>query len=157
MKKLTTKTFAFIIAIMIFYIVTNPVNAQKPKGNGHHGGGHGGGTTCNCNVRPIPFECGQICGFVINKPTENNVFSVYGNNLIAISFELIEAQNVSLKIYDGTGRLVKTFANNRMAEGEHKIEWNTKDENGNLVTAGNYILQFTTGGIAGTKKFSVIR
>ena len=147
------KLFAFIIITMMFSIATNSVNAQKPKGNGH-GGGHGG-TNCNCSVRPIPFQCGQICGYLINKPTVNNVFSINGTNSTLISFELSETQNVSIKIYDGMGRLIKTLANNRMPQGEHEVDWNAKDENGSPVVSGTYVLQFVVGNNIGTKKLSI--
>src|SRR6185436_409020 len=109
MKKQSLKrNFTFIIALMMFSALTKQTIAQTTKDKKPtHGGGHGGGTFCNCNVRPIPFQCGQICGFFAGKISAGNLLSISSINSTSISFELTEAQNVSLKIYDITGRLIK--------------------------------------------------
>jgi len=43
------------------------------------------------------------------------------------------------------GGLVKTLADYRMPKGDHQIEWNKRDEAGNAVSPGIYILQFDAG------------
>ena len=70
---------------------------------------------------------------------------------------LAEPQSVSLKIYDITGKLIKTLADSRMPEGENQITWNKSDEAGNTVSAGIYILRFDAGKFSDRKKFTVIK
>ena len=60
------------------------------------------------------------------------------------------------KFLTSRGRLIKTLANSRMPDGEHQIEWNKKDEQGNAVRAGTYILQLNMGGKIETRKLSVV-
>jgi len=157
MKKLTTKIFAFILAVGMSIALPQLTFAQSKKRCPK-------GYFLWCNTDPWSGARRCICVSFsssangnINEAPGIETHSVPNSNGIAIAFQLMAAQNVSLKIYDGRGRLVKTLDNNRMSHGEHEIEWNTKDENGNLVTAGNYVLQFTTGSVTITKKFSVIR
>ena len=157
MKKLTTKIFAFIIAVGISAALPQLTFAQSkkrcPKGYTLWCSTDpwSGGRRCVC----VPFN--SSANGNINDTPGIGTHSVSNSNGIALAFQLTDAQNVSLKIYDGIGRLVKTVDNNRMPQGEYEIEWNTKDENGNLVPTGNYVLLFTTGSVARTKRFSVIR
>jgi len=162
----TKKLFVVIIAVMMFSAIPAVVNAQKicraglcPKGqtcvNGFcvKSGGNGGGPFCNCLIRPIPFECGQICGWAIPANRSLSISSVNSN---AISFQLPQAQNVSAKIYDVTGRLVKTLANEKMRQGDQQIDWDRKDQAGKSVSPGIYILQVDRGAQLETKKIIVI-
>ena len=140
-KQLLKKLSAFIVIVIMFCVMTEPANAQKSKGKKRPPG-----TPCNCYARPLPAGCGPICGF----------FSEVTSQLASFSFQLSEAANVSMKIYDVTGRLIKTLANEKMQQGDHQIEWNTKDEAGKAVSVGIYILQFDTGNKSETKKLVVL-
>jgi hypothetical protein len=162
--KTTKKLCAFIITVMMFSVMPALVNAQKKCPNGHCPKGYicfGGYCVeslpggCNCFVRPISAACAPTCGFLAGKTPANDLLSISGIDSTAISLELIESQNVSLKIYDITGRLIKTLADEKMEEGNHQIEWNKTDEAGNTVSAGIYILQFDTANTSETRKLSV--
>lgn len=151
----TKKLFAFIIATMMFSAIPTMLNAQKKCRDGHCPKGQtcangfcvksGGGVYCNCFVRPIPFECGQLCGWVINKST--SISSAH-----AISFQLMQAQNVSAKIYDATGRLIKTLTDKVFDKGDHKLEWNAAD-----VQTGIYLVKMETSGFSEIKKLIVLK
>ncbi len=154
----TKKFFAFIITILIFSVMPTLVNAQKkcPDGNCPKGQvcvngvctKSGGGTICNCFIRPIPFECGQICGW---KTTLTNIY-YSGSQSTTISFSLEQAEKLSVKIFDMTGRLVTTLADKMFEQGEHKLQWDAAG-----VIAGIYIVQFNTSAYSETKKISVIK
>ena len=164
--QLSQKLFAFIIAVMILLVMPGLVNAQKKCLEGHCPKGQvcvngvcvksSGGVVCNCLVRPIPFECGQICGFFKDSPSVSDDLSISGTKSNIIGFKLSEVQNVSLKIYDITGRLIKTLADKIMEQGNHQIEWAKNDEKGTDVAAGTYVLQFDTGNKSEIRKLSVI-
>jgi flagellar hook assembly protein FlgD len=88
-----------------------------------------------------------------------NTLSSYPNpfsNSTTISFSLTRSEKVSIKIFDMAGRLVRTLANTDMQVGTHQLSWNTKDEKGNAVSAGIYLLRFDAGTKSETKKLSVI-
>lgn len=76
---------------------------------------------------------------------------------ITISFSLKQTENVSVKIYDVTHRLMAILAHGRMQQGTHQLQWNAKDENGNTVNAGLYLLQFDEGGFSKVYKLLFIK
>ena len=60
-----------------------------------------------------------------------------------ISLSLDATQNVSLKIFDVQGRMIRTLADGAMPAGIHALTWNALDENGNEVSNGIYLLQLS--------------
>ncbi len=163
MKIQLTKKFFAIIIVMMCCLMPELVNAQKkcrdgncPKGqvclNGICVKSDGGGG-CNCFIRPIPYECGQICGW---RTVSNESISISLSGLSAIRFRLLETQNVSAKIFDATGRLITTIAGSKMYQGDHIMKWNGMDKSGKTVSAGIYILQLIAGTYSDTKKLLVI-
>lgn len=98
----------------------------------------------------------------IASTIKNNTpaLSAYPNPVLSsanISFFLPQSQKVSIQIFDMNGRLIKTLANEQMQQGAHLLTWNARDEKGNAVNAGIYILKLNTGNYDETKKISVIR
>ena len=166
--QLSKKLFAFIIAIVMFSGIPGIASARQSIANAQPGLDHTNPSCTLCSLRPPYVFCG--CGFrCINghcrRPPlwntdpihTNDVLSLSDNNSTDFSLELTEAQDVSLKIYDVTGRLIKTLADSRLPQGENQIEWNKTDENGNTVSAGIYILQLDAGvDYSDTRKLSVM-
>ena len=78
-----------------------------------------------------------------------------------ISFQLAMDANVTLKIFDMEGRLIRTLANadqsGVLAAGTHELTWNSMDENGNAVSAGIYFLKMETAGESKTISLSVVK
>ena len=61
------------------------------------------------------------------------------NPTTTIEFEVPSLMNISLKIYDISGRLVTTLVNDTKAAGIHSVVWNGTDYNNNTVSNGLYI------------------
>jgi hypothetical protein len=59
-----------------------------------------------------------------------------------ISYQVATRSQVSLKIYDATGRLVKTIANGMSEPGYYNVLWNGHDDDGCKAAAGIYFVQF---------------
>ncbi|MBK9732799.1 MAG: T9SS type A sorting domain-containing protein [Chitinophagaceae bacterium] len=74
-----------------------------------------------------------------------------------ISFSLSRPQNVSLKIYDLTGRLMTTLADSPMNAGTVQLQWNATDQNGSAVSAGIYFLKMETQSERKTIRLSVMK
>ncbi|MDD5530509.1 MAG: FlgD immunoglobulin-like domain containing protein [bacterium] len=73
--------------------------------------------------------------------------SLYPNpsyNNVNIKYSLPKCGNVSLKIYDITGNLVRTLVDNSQSVGEHTTLWNGKNTNGTKVPAGIYFYELNT-------------
>ncbi|MBN2805544.1 MAG: endo-1,4-beta-xylanase [Prolixibacteraceae bacterium] len=59
-------------------------------------------------------------------------------------FRLKNPGNISLKIYDLTGRTVKTLLHEEMESGHHALVWDGRDQNGNTIKSGTYIYKLIT-------------
>lgn len=145
------KFFVFTIIMMMFSALPQLVNAQKdgrcPKGYKYE---------CFNNTGTWGPR-GRICLCVLNDNGNQKVNNILSGQSLATRFELENPSIVSVKIYDATGRLIKTLAERRMAKGEYQIDWDRKDAKGNAVSAGTYILQFNVGGETETRKLSIVR
>jgi hypothetical protein len=74
-----------------------------------------------------------------------------------LSFGLAKTEKVELRVYDVTGRVVKTVANRVFAAGmEHTLVWDGSDEAGNKVKAGVYFYQIKTPTWTSQKKLAVL-
>ena len=82
-----------------------------------------------------------------NLVAEDDALKVYPNPIstsCVISFAIFQSSNVSLKIFDLQGRLIRTLADESMNSGTHSFTWNAQDENGNETDEGIYLLQLKT-------------
>ena len=60
-----------------------------------------------------------------------------------IKFDLDSPANVSLKIYDVNGNLVKELFNGYLGSGSQKIEWDGRKADGMQASAGTYLYELT--------------
>jgi|GEM_PF-4291198 len=74
-----------------------------------------------------------------------------------ISFSIGAPTNAALKIYDASGRLVKTLVNAPLEQGMHNYIWNGKDENNRKVAEGVYFYTLKTDDYSQTKKLVLTR
>jgi hypothetical protein len=75
-----------------------------------------------------------------------------------LSFENGSAIRASLKIYDTSGRLVRTLLESRMvAPGAHYIGWDSTDDRGNDVASGLYFYRLEGGGASAAKKMLLLK
>lgn len=117
--------------------------------------------TCKCvNIGSNWINSNPGCAVITrleNQAAGNGQFAaiIYPNplsNAANISFVVDETQNISLRIFDMNGRLVKVIAEEVFEAGEHQVEWNAKD-----VESGIYFLRMETGDAVQTEKISVIK
>lgn len=92
--------------------------------------------TNNISIRPIPMR--------------NSSF---------ISFSSQSNSKISLKVYNVSGRKVKTLVDGHMKKGKHTIQWNGKNDNGNELPHGIYFLrmEIPDQGFSQNKKIVLIR
>jgi flagellar hook assembly protein FlgD len=75
----------------------------------------------------------------------------------AINYQLAKQGQVSLKVYNTLGQVVKTLVNESQTPGPHSVKWNGKDDAGRQVTAGIYFYRLASGEFNSTKKMVVLR
>jgi len=69
-----------------------------------------------------------------------------------IRFTIPEAENVTLKIYNSVGMLVKTLVDGNMSAGYHQVTWDVTDNDGTKMTGGIYVYRLTSGTYVQTNK-----
>ncbi len=83
------------------------------------------------------------------------------NGVVTVKFSLPPGQNESrqlqIKIYDNTGRLVRTLYDGRMKAGIHALFWNATDQQGSPVASGTYLLHFRSGNFQQVQKIVLVK
>ena len=64
---------------------------------------------------------------------------------------------VTIKIFDGLGRLVDVLVNKEQTPGSYKVVWNGKDLNGRNMASGLYIVRMQTGGFVKSAKMILLK
>lgn len=85
-----------------------------------------------------------------NYPNPFNPYTV-------IRFTLPQTGFISLKIYNISGRLIKTGVNARLSDGIHSFQWNSRNEAGEPVASGIYFYQIQAETFSETRKMLLIR
>ena len=75
----------------------------------------------------------------------------------SIAFDLVEEAQVSIRIYDVQGRLVRTLLDGRRDADHHTIDWEGLDDRGNMVSGGVYFYRISAGSFVEVKKLVLIR
>ena len=65
--------------------------------------------------------------------------------------------NVSLRIYDVTGSLIRTLVDGTVSPGHKAATWDGKDARGNQVSSGIYFYRLTAGSATFTKKMVFLK
>lgn len=79
------------------------------------------------------------------NPTTNIIFAIPRPNV------------VSVRIYDVTGRLVKTLVNEFRSAGEHVVMWDGRNDEGQKASSGMYINEIRYDGSVMTRKMLMLK
>jgi hypothetical protein len=79
------------------------------------------------------------------------------NPSTTLAFDVAQAGNVTIQVYDVSGRLVVTLLNAHKEIGRHRVEWNGKNASGSLVPSGIYFYRMRAAGFEVTKKMILVR
>jgi flagellar hook assembly protein FlgD len=74
-----------------------------------------------------------------------------------IGFQLPEAGQVVLKIYNTRGQEILTLADKQYEAGFHTLRWDGNDNYGDPVTSGIYLYRIRAGKFSQVKKMSLLR
>lgn len=77
------------------------------------------------------------------------------NNSTTFEFNLQESANITLKVYDMVGNVVKTVFDGFQYAGNNKVSWDTKNEAGLALPSGSYLyeLHIHSSNMAGASKY----
>jgi hypothetical protein len=74
-----------------------------------------------------------------------------------IDYELAATGQASLRIYDATGRLVRTLADGVRPAGAHAAIWDGRDTAGRVLASGIYFCRLETPGFMTTRKLMLLK
>lgn len=74
-----------------------------------------------------------------------------------INFQLPKAEQVTLKIYDISGKEIITLVNSKYAAGKYSTDWMGTDANGKSVSSGVYFYKIIAGSNIQTKRMVFIK
>jgi hypothetical protein len=101
---------------------------------------------------------------VIGEPPETKEMKVYHgvfksaeNEKCYVSFNLEQAGETTIKVYNSLGREVKQLYSGTATPGLNTIPWDGTDGNGNKVSSGVYIIRIEGPGIKQQKRVVVVR
>jgi hypothetical protein len=96
----------------------------------------------------------------VTVPTETISLKNYPNPFnpqTNIYFSLPKAQNVTLKVYNTKGQLVKTLINNELRNGKNNIVWKGLNNSNKPVASGVYFYRLQTAGKSISNKMLLLK
>jgi len=116
---------------------------------------------------------GSICPFTPaptvdvaqnTTPAIDFMGNVWGNPMVSggkatIHFGLARSDRVQVRVYDVTGRLVRTLADRNFQAGEQKLTWDGTNDQGQMVARGVYFTQvkFVNSRFEDAKKLTILK
>ena len=101
---------------------------------------------------------------IMTKPPELKSAKVYhgifkpGNSEECyVSFNAEQQGNYTVKVYDTSGAMIRELYNGTASPGLTTIKWNGKDDSGNMVSSGVYLIHIKGVDVDVRKKVGVIR
>ncbi|NIR71236.1 MAG: T9SS type A sorting domain-containing protein [Phycisphaerae bacterium] len=79
------------------------------------------------------------------------------NPATTISYQLPQAEKVSIVIYDLIGRQVRELINRNQEAGVHSVKWDGRDQARQTVAAGVYIYKITAGQFSQVRKMVLVK
>jgi len=76
---------------------------------------------------------------------------------LPIAYTTTTPGHVSLKVYDGTGRLVQTLVNAHQPAGEKSLVWNNKDMHNRVVANGVYFFKLEAENLTAVHKMVLVK
>ncbi|MBU0517412.1 T9SS type A sorting domain-containing protein [bacterium] len=74
-----------------------------------------------------------------------------------IQYELKNAGDVQVAIYDTNGRMIRTLVDGYQKDGTHEVIWDGMNDTGKQVATGTYFYQITSGSETLTKKMIMLK
>jgi flagellar hook assembly protein FlgD len=80
------------------------------------------------------------------------------NPATAIPYDVPEGgAQVSIRIYDATGALVRTLVNEQRPSGSHRVVWDGLNSTGVHVSSGVYFCRMTSGAFAQSRRMVLLK
>jgi hypothetical protein len=74
-----------------------------------------------------------------------------------VAFDLPEARDAEVRVFDIGGALVRTLWSGMLGAGRHRFEWNASGDDGRRVAPGLYLVRTRVGDVERSQKLVVLR
>ncbi len=133
----------------------NFIDFKRPIGTigwGHYKGSirRTGNSFDLTGVESVPDEIAGVTELLGNYPNPFNPDT-------RISFSLATESDVTIKVYNIRGQLVRRLLSERLGDGEHRVIWNGKDDQGNNVSSGLYFYILQAGNYSASSKMLLLK
>jgi len=105
-------------------------------------------------------NCSSMSIIEATLPTTYTLHQNYPNPfnpITSLRYDLPEQAQVTLTIYDLTGRKVTQLVNTNQDAGYRSVQWNATDMHGKPVSAGVYLYQIRAGEFVQTRKMVLLK
>lgn len=86
----------------------------------------------------------DLLGFIGKTiQADDNTMFIKNGDVQPGSFSLEETGDATVNVYDSDGLMIRTLYFNGLNEGEHEVNWDGRDDNGDLLTDGRYHFEVT--------------
>ena len=79
------------------------------------------------------------------------------NESTRVRYRLPRAATVSLRVLDVLAKPVRVLARGQQAAGEHTVRWDGRDDAGQPLPSGVYLIRLEAGGQVATRKVVLVR
>ncbi len=87
----------------------------------------------------------------------NNLFDPSKNESTTIEYGIVNTGNVSVRIYSLQGREVRTMVNEQKVAGVYSVLWDGRNDTGELVASGIYLVHIEAAKFSKTQKIAVVK
>jgi hypothetical protein len=94
----------------------------------------------------------DIHGYILNQAVPNPF-----TGMTNIAFTLPQDASMNLKVFDASGRVIRTLASSVMPAGSHTVTWDGRDESGVQAPAGIYFYRMQAGQFDAIRKLILVR
>ena len=79
------------------------------------------------------------------------------NTDISIMYAIPKGTDVSIKVYNISGQMIKTIVEGYQEAGYRSITWKLNDDSGNAIKSGVYFVSMNTGNFTATRKLVILK
>ncbi|NOX89902.1 MAG: T9SS type A sorting domain-containing protein [Calditrichaeota bacterium] len=103
-----------------------------------------------------PTAVDEVAGTVRSFKLYDNYPNPF-NPSTNIRFDLPKTTDVHVEIFNILGQKVRTLVNKKMVSGTHTVTWDGKDDRGNTLSSGIYLLKFRGGEFSASHKMVLLK
>lgn len=115
------------------------------------------GNFTDASISVVVVEASSLPPAVTDVHTYHNKFNPGAGEKMTFQATVQGTSNLAVRIYDGSGRLVRTLLDNTFNAGLVAVDWDGKDANGNVVGNGIYLCEIKSDNYKSVRKVAVVK